>query len=55
MQILPGKKEKAEIPILVVTDKADFRHETLVEVGVYKNSYDNIDMIVFTLVVATID
>lgn len=55
MQILPGKKEKAEIPMLVVTDKADFRHEALIEVGVYRKSYDNITMTVFTPVIVKID
>ena len=54
MQILPGKK-KSEIPMLVVTDKADFRRETLVETGVYKNIHDNRSMTVFTLVAAKID
>lgn len=40
--------------MLVVTDKADFRHETLVEIGVYKNSYDNLTITVSTLVAAKI-
>lgn len=50
MQTLPVKQKKAEILSLLVSDKANSRYETVVEVEAWQDSYGNVTMTIFALV-----